>query len=162
MGEKLTSQVRVIVLHIPAAGVVQDLQFLLVRLGNVGEILLVRAVHLFRVRTSLLIPQVIPVGCRKRDLQVLDLLRRDQAGQVLELVDVGAADMLDLTGTDDSLTGFVAGLGEGSNVRDVDTEDLRVRVLDFLEAIQTGEEGAPEHLRGQYGQQLPIIKRNLP
>lgn len=140
-----TSKVGVIILNVPAARIIQDLQFSLAGLGNVGKVLLVGAVHLLGIGLALLVPQVVPVGSSQSDLQVLNLLRRDEASKVLELVDIGAANMLDLTGTDHALTGLVTLLDERSHIGGIKTEIVDVDVLDLFESFQTGEEGAPEH-----------------
>lgn len=143
--DNLTSQVGVIILHVAAASLVQGLQLGLVGLGNVAKVLLVGAVHILRVGLALAITQVVPVGSGKGDLQVLDLILGHQTGQVLELVDIGAANMLDLAGTEDSLAGLVAGLEESGNVGGIRAEDVRVELGDLVETIQAREESTPEH-----------------
>jgi hypothetical protein len=121
---KLTGQVRVVILHVAATGIVQDSQLGLVGLGDVAKVLLVGAVHVLGVSLALTVTQVVPVGCSKSYLQVLDLLRGNQAGQILELVDISAADVLDLASADHSLTGLVTGLEEGSNIGSIRAEDV--------------------------------------
>lgn len=143
--DNLTSQVGVIILHVAAASLVQGLQLGLVGLGNVAKVLLVGAVHILRVGLALAITQVVPVGSGKGDLQVLDLILGHQTGQVLELVDIGAANMLDLAGAEDSLAGLVAGLEESGNVGGIRAEDVRVELGDLVETIQAREESTPEH-----------------
>lgn len=144
-GRKLTGQVGVIVLHIPAAGLVEDAELFLVGLGDVTEVLLVRAVHLLGVGAALAVAQVVPVGGGQGDLQVLDLLGGDKASKVLELVNVGAADVLDLARAEHALTRLVAGLNEGTDIGRVRTEDLNFNVGDLLETLETREERSPEH-----------------
>lgn len=141
----LTSQVGIVVLDIPAASVVQNLQLILACLGDVGKVLNVRAVHIGGVGFALLVPQVVPVRGGKGDLDVLDLLGGHEAGEVLELVDIGATDVLDLAGANHALTGLVAGFEESSDVGGVGTEDIGVDLVDLFESLQTGEERAPEH-----------------
>ena len=142
----LTGQVGVVVLHVAATGIVQNLQLSLVGLGDVSEVLLVGAVHLLGVGLALAVTQVVPVRRSKGDLQVLNLVRGDLAGEVLELVDVGAANVLNLTGAEHGLTGLVASLQECGNIGGVRAEDIGFEVGDLIEALQTGEEGTPEHL----------------
>lgn len=141
----LTSQVGVVVLHVPAASVVQNLKLILAGLGDVGEVLDIRAVHVGGVGLALLVPQVVPVRGGKGDLDVLDLVGGDEAGEVLELVDIGASNVLDLTRADHALTGLVACFNESGDIGSVGTEDIRVDFVDLLETFQTREEGAPEH-----------------
>lgn len=88
---------------------------------------------------------MVPVGRGKCDFQVLDLLGRYQAGEILELVDVGAANMSDLARAEHGLAGLVALLEEGRNVGGVGAENAHVEVGDFLESVQTREESTPEH-----------------
>lgn len=145
IGALLTSEVRVVVLHVAAAGLVQDLQLGLVGLGDITEVLLIGAVHVLGVGLALDVAQVVPVRSGQGDLQVLDLISGDLAGKVLELVDIGAANVLDLACADDSLTGLVASLQEGSNVGSIRAEDVGLELGDLLEAVQTGEESTPEH-----------------
>lgn len=144
-GMQLTGEVRVVVLHVAAAGLVQDLELGLVGLGDVTEVLLVGAVHVLGVGLALNVAQVVPVRSGQSDLQVLDLVSGDLAGKVLELVDIGAADVLDLACADDGLTRLVASLEEGSNVGSVRAEDVGLELGDLLESVQTGEESTPEH-----------------
>lgn len=49
----LTAETRVVDLHVPEAGIIQDLEFLAVGRGKVCEILLVVSIHFFRIRFSL-------------------------------------------------------------------------------------------------------------
>lgn len=142
---KLTSKVGVIELNVAAASIVQDLELILVGLGNIGEVLVVGSIDLLGVGLALLVTQVVPVGGGQGEFHILDLLRGYEAGQVLELVDIGAADVLDLARADHGLTGLVTGLKEGSNIGGIGTEALGVNVVHLLESLQTREEGSPEH-----------------
>ena len=145
--QALTSQVGVVVLDVPAASVVQNLQLILASLGDIGKVLDVRTVHIGGVGLALLVPQVVPVRGGKGDLDVLDLLGGNKAGEVFELVDIGATNVLDLAGADHALAGLVAGLEESGDIGSVVTEDIGVDLVDLFESLQTGEEGAPEHYR---------------
>jgi len=133
--QTLTSQVGVVVLHVPAAGVVQNLQLILARLGDIGKILDVRAVHVGGVGLAFLVPEVVPVGGGKGDLDVLDLLGGHEAGKVFELVDIGAANVLDLARADHALTGLVAGLEESGDIGGVSTEDVGIDFVNLLESL---------------------------
>lgn len=117
----------------------------MVCLGNVGKILLVRSIHILGISLALLIPQVIPVGSRQSELQILDFLWRNQARQVLELVDVRTSNMLDLAGTEHSLAGLMTRFKESGNVGSTSTEDVWSKVRNFVKAIKTWEKGASEH-----------------
>lgn len=143
--KRLTSKVRVVVLDVSAASLIQDLQFLLASLGNVGKVLVIGAVHTLRVGFAFLVPQVVPVRSGKGDLQVLDLLGGHKAGKEFELFDIGATNVLDLARADHTLTGLVALLDERSNVGGIVTEIIHIDIRDLLESLKTREEGAPEH-----------------
>lgn len=132
-------------MDVSAAGVIQDLQLILTSLGNVGKVLHVRAVNVRGVGLALLVPQVVPVGSSKGDLDVLDLLGGHKAGEILELVDIGATNVLDLASADHALTRLVAGFKESGDVGCVGPEDVGVDVADLFESLKTGEERAPEH-----------------
>lgn len=132
-------------MHVTAASVIQDLEFVLVGLGNVGEVLIDIGVDVLGEGEALAVPQVVPVRGSKGDLQVLDLLGSNEASKVLELVNVCAADVLDLSCAEDALAGLVAGLEEGSDIGGIGAEDIWVGILEFLEPVEAGEEGAPEH-----------------
>lgn len=140
-----TSKVRVVELDVTATSVVQDLDFVLVGLGNVGEVLIDIGVDVLGEGEALAVAQVVPVRGSKSDLQVLDLLGGNEASEVLELVDICAADVLDLACAEDALAGLVASLEEGGDIGGVGSEDIWVRVLDLIEPVEAGEEGAPEH-----------------
>lgn len=144
-GIYLTSQVGVVELHVAAAGVIQDLQLGLVGLGDITEVVLIVGVHGLGVGLALAVAEVVPVGGGEGDLQVANLLSWHLAGEVLELVDVGATNVLDLTRTDDTLTGLVAGLEECRNIGGIGTEVVNIDVVHLLEAVKAGEEGSPEH-----------------
>lgn len=131
----LTSQVGVVELDVTAAGVIQDLKLGLIGLGNVAEIILVVGVYRLGVSLALTVAQVVPVRRGESNLQVSDLVGRDLAGEVLELVDVGATNVLDLAGTDDALTGLVAGLQKCGDIGGIGTEVIHVDIVDFLEAV---------------------------
>jgi len=141
----LTSQVRIVELDVTAAGIIQDLKLGLVGLGDVAEVVLIVGVHGLGVSLALAVAQVVPVRSGKSDLQVSNLVGRDLAGKVLELIDISATNVLDLAGTDDTLTGLVAGLQKCSNIGGVGTEVIHIDIVDLLEAIETGEESTPEH-----------------
>lgn len=132
-------------MDITAASVVQDLDFVLVGFGNVGEVLIDIGVDVLGEGVALAVAQVVPVRGGEGDLQVLDLLGGNEASEVLELVDVCAADVLDLACAEDALAGLVASLEEGGDIGGIGTEDICVGFGNLLEAVETGEEGAPEH-----------------
>lgn len=58
-GEELTGQIGVINGHVPAAGVVEDLDFSLVGFGNVGKVLLVIGVDILGIGTACLVAEVV-------------------------------------------------------------------------------------------------------
>ena len=132
-------------MNIPAACIIQNLQYILTGLGDVGKVLVVGAVHILRIGLAFLVPQVIPVGGSKSDLDVLDLLGGHEAGNILELVDIGATDVLNFACADNALTGLVALLDECSYIRGIETEHIRVDVLNLFESFQAREKGTPEH-----------------
>lgn len=152
----LTSKIGVIILHVAAASLIQDLQLGLVGFGDVSKVLLVGTVHIMRVCLALKIAHVVPVRSGKSDLQVLDLVLGNLAGQIPELIDVGTTDMLDLPRAEDRLARLVASLEEGRNVGSICAEYIRVKVGHFIEAVQAGEERAPEHW---YRQGNSILQR---
>lgn len=141
----LTSKVGVVELHITAACVIEDLQFGLVCLCDVSEVFLIGAVYGLGVGLALDVSQVVPVRRGKSDLQVLDFVFRDLAGEVLELIDIGTSNVLDFAGADHGFTGLVASLEEGGNVWGIFTEDVDFEIGDFFESFETGEESSPEH-----------------
>lgn len=158
--EHLTSQVGVVELDVTAAGFIQDLELGLVGLGDVAEVILVVGVYRLGVSLSLTVAQVVPVRSGKSDLQVSDLVGRDLAGEVLELVDVGATNMLDFASTNDALTRLVAGLQKCGDIGGIWTEVIHVDVVDLLEAVQAGEESTPEHYicqRGSFKGSLDLL-----
>lgn len=110
-GVGLTGEVGVVNGDVAAASVVQFLQLGSVRLCNVGKVLLVVGVDLFRVGLARLVAKVVPLGCRQGKLRLLDVLGREELLQVVPLVYISTADVLDLSRTDDRLARFVAGLG---------------------------------------------------
>lgn len=61
------------------------------------------------------------------------------------MVDVSAADVLDLTRAKHCLTGLVACLQESGNVGGIGAEDISVEFGDLFETVKAGEEGTPEH-----------------
>ena len=132
-------------MNIPAARIIQNLQFILTGLGNVGKVLVIGAVHIRWIGLAFLVPQVIPVGGSKSDLDVLHLFRGHKAGNILELVDIGATDVLNFACADNALTGLVALLDECSYIRGIETEHIRVDVLNLFESFQAREKGTPEH-----------------
>ena len=57
-----------------------------------------------------LVAKVVPLRRREGELRLPDVLGREAILEVVPLVDVGAADMLDFACTDDRFARFVAGL----------------------------------------------------
>lgn len=110
-GEGLTGQIGVVDGYIAAAGIVQDLQLGLVRLCNIGEVLVVIGIYLLRVGLARLVTKVIPLGRREGELRLLDVLGWEELLQVVPLVDISTADMLDLSSAYDRFARFVARLG---------------------------------------------------
>lgn len=152
MGGPLTSQVRIIVLYIPETGPVQDVQLRLVRLCNVGEILLIAAVHIRRVGLALMVAQVVPIWCSERKLDVSPALLRHNRLKVLDLVNVCAlTGVLDLACADHRLARNMVSFQECGHVRNVCPEHVYGWVLHFLHAFQTREERAPEHVAAAKG-----------
>lgn len=116
-GEGLTGEVRVVNGHVAAPSVVEDLELGLVGLGDVGKVLLVVGVDVLGIGPAGLVAEVVPLGRRQRELGLLDVLGREVLLEVVPLVDVGAADVLDLARADDGLSWLVAGLGCGERRR---------------------------------------------
>lgn len=142
----LTGKVGVVELHVAQPVVVQDLELVLVRLCDVRKVFVVIGVDVGWVGLALLVSQVVPVGSRQGEFDVLDLVGRDEALHEVELVGVGGALVLDLAGANNCLAGLVAGLGEGGNVRNIHAEDAGVGLGYFSHALETGPEGTPEHM----------------
>lgn len=141
----LTSEVGIVELDVTAADVIQNLEFGLVGFGDVAEIVLVVGVYGLGVSFTLTVTQVVPIRSGKSDLEISNLVGWDLAGQVLELVDIGATHMLDLAGADDTLPGLVTSLQECSNVGGIGTEIIHIDIVDLLKPVKTGEESTPEH-----------------
>jgi hypothetical protein len=57
-----------------------------------------------------LVAKVVPLRRREGELRLPDVLGREAILEVVPLVDVGAADMLDFARTDDRFARLVAGL----------------------------------------------------
>ena len=142
---KRTGNIWVVNLDISQAIVVENLQFGLIRLRNVCEILRIIRVNVPRVCSSLLIPHMVPFRCSHSDLTFTNSLLRHDTLQVVPLVDVGASNVLDLASADDAFSGLVTCLGEGGDVWHVHAEDVNVWVLDLFEAFHSREESAPKH-----------------
>lgn len=143
--ENLTGKVGVIELHVAAACVIEDLQFGLVRFCDVAKVFFVGAVYGFGISLALDVSQVVPVRRGKSDLQVLDFVFRDLASEVLELVDIGASNVLDLASANHGLAGLVTSFQEGRNVGGIFTEDVDLEIGDLFESFQTRKESSPEH-----------------
>lgn len=143
MQRALTNQVWVINLYVAETSIIQNLQLSTVCLRDISKVLGVGSVDLLGVSPARLVAQMVPVRRRERELGLGDLFSREDALQVLPLRQVGAADVLDLTGADDRLAGLVAALSEGGYVGYVHAEDVDVDVGHLLEAVESGEEGAP-------------------
>jgi hypothetical protein len=88
---------------------------------------------------------VVPVRGSQSNLQVLNLVQGHTASQVLELVDIGASNVLDLSGAENGLAGLVASLKESSDIGGVRTEDIGLKVGNLVETVKAGEKGTPEH-----------------
>ena len=148
MADGLTSKVGIIKLDIAETVIIEDLKLRLVCLGDIGEVFLIARIDVFRVRSSLLVAHVIPLGRCKCQFTLMHSLFGYGAFKIVPLVDVGAPSVLDLASTDDAFDRLVAVLGEGGNVGHVRAENLDPDVLDFFEAVEAGEEAAPEHSNG--------------
>lgn len=135
----------------------------MVRLCNIGEVLVVIGIYLLRVGLARLVTKVIPLGRREGELRLLDVLGWEELLQVVPLVDISTADMLDLSSAYDRFARFVARLGwydcvsslplgsmrygrptERGQVRNVEPEYFQGWILDFLHSLKGREEGAPE------------------
>lgn len=76
--KSLTREVWIVKLYIPQAVIIQDLQLVLIRRGDVGEVLIITRIHILRIRFALFIPQMIPIRRRERQLQILHFTLRDK------------------------------------------------------------------------------------
>ena len=92
---------------------IQYLQFILISFGNIRKIFVIVGIYVGGISLALLIAQVIPVGCRQGELEVLHLILGNQALEEVKLVGIGAPLVLDLAGANDSLAGLIARFGEG-------------------------------------------------
>lgn len=147
MGHEPTSKIRIIHLRIPQPGIIQNPQLLLVRLGNIREILLIARIHALRIRLPLLISKMIPIRRCERHLNIPMPLFGHNTLEELELPDVRALPgMADLALADHRLPRDLLLLEEGRDVRDVVPEDTGVGPADLGHAVQGREEGAPEHV----------------
>jgi hypothetical protein len=63
--------------------------------------------------------------------------------QVVPLVNVGTPNMLNLSGTNNSFSRLMACFEECSDIRNIVSEYLDIRILDLLKPIKTWEEGTP-------------------
>ena len=88
---------------------------------------------------------MIPLRGWKRQLAPRDPIRGHELLEIIPLFDVTAADVLDLAVADDALARLVSRFREGGDVGHVGAEEREGRVVDFAEAGEAGEEGAPEH-----------------
>lgn len=107
----LTGKVRIVNGDVAAPSIIENLQFGLVGLGDVGEVLLIVGIDILGVGLAGLVTEMIPLGGGERQLGLLDVLGRDVLLEVVPLVDVGATDVLDLANTDDGLSRLVTSLG---------------------------------------------------
>lgn len=136
-GRKLTREIRVVNLSVPQPGIVQNLQLLSIRLGDVRVILVVIFVHLLRVRQALLVAEMVPIRRRECKLDVPPLALRDKRLHIFKLVDVAAlARMADLAIADDRLAGNMFLLEERGDVWRVRAENVGVRPVHLLHAVQ--------------------------
>lgn len=71
----LTCEVRVIDGYVPTPVIIQNLELRAIRSGNVGKVFRIVGVHTFRICVSVLVPQMIPFGCRQGNLQFLHPIR---------------------------------------------------------------------------------------
>lgn len=125
--------------------IIELLELGVVGFCNIDEVLSVRAVYGAWVCFALSIPQMIPVGSRKRQLQIPMFLFRSKALEVLELFYISAANVLYLSRADRALRRFVPLLHECGNVGNILAEDFWFGVLDLLNPFQPRPEFAPEH-----------------
>lgn len=107
----LTGKVRIVDGDVAAPSIIEDLQLGLVGLGDVGKVLVVVGIDVLGVGLAGLVAEMVPLGGGEGQLGLLDVLGRDVLLEVVPLVDVGAADVLDLADADDGLSGLVASLG---------------------------------------------------
>lgn len=115
-----TSHIRVIKLHIPTPSLIQYLQFLTIRLRNIRKILLIIGIHILWIRIACLVAEMVPVRSSKSELRSFLLLIVAGRMQVLELVDVGGALVLDFAHADYGFGGEFFGffVEEGCDVWD--------------------------------------------
>ncbi|GFF43553.1 hypothetical protein IFM46972_07244 [Aspergillus udagawae] len=145
----LTSEVGVIELDVSAASIIQDLQFLLVGFGDITQVLVLGAVYILGESLAVLVTKVVPVGSSKGELHIFDLLGGHQASQVLELVDICAANVPDLAVFSIRKSGIAQLLLGLDNIFDIPVLDslelgrrslsLFERYLDFQELLSPEE-----------------------
>lgn len=140
----LTCKERVVNLNIPHTGIIQNIQLFPVRYCDILEILLLSRINFLRESLSLSVPQMVPNRRNHRHLNLRRLLRRQQALDVLELVNQGAFPLVaDFAGAHARLAG-AAFLEEAGDIGDVVAEDGEGWVLDFFETVEFLEERSPE------------------
>lgn len=108
---RLTGKIGVVDGDVAAASIVEDFELCLIGLGNVGKVLVIVGIDVFWVGLAGLVAEMVPFRGRQREFGLLNILGREYLFEVVPLVDIGAADMLDLAYADDGLPGLVTGLG---------------------------------------------------
>lgn len=132
----------VVDLDVAAALVVEGLELLLVRLGEVGEEVLVVGVGLGRVALARGEAQVEVAGGRHGELALAPLLLGDGRPQELPVVEVGALLVADLALADGSHGVLLAGLLEGGDRGRGQARVLPGDGVDLAEALELLEEAA--------------------
>jgi len=145
----LTSQTGVVELHIPQAGIVQHLKFILVNLGDVLEVFCVVGISILGVGTTLLVAHVEPCGCDHCELDVTPLALGHECLDQLELVKVGCRLLLvvgQLGASDDGVTGhdLAVLLDETDDIRVVEAEHGGFGILETEGALELVPHQAPE------------------
>lgn len=90
-GEGLTGEVGIIHLHIPHTRRIQDLELLLISLGDILEIRIVVLVHARQVGLSGTVPEVVPRRTGEGELDLAPLRSGDEGLKVGEFGEDGGA-----------------------------------------------------------------------
>lgn len=139
-------EIWVVKLDVAEAVVVENLKLCLICFGNVGKVFIIGRVYIAWVRLTLLVAKVVPIWCRKRQLEIPDLVLGHKALEEIKLVRICAALVLDLARTDDGLPWLIARFREGGDVWYIHSEDRRVGLGDFSHALEAWPERPPEHV----------------
>ena len=120
----LTSKIRIVNLDVAKTVIVENLKFCLISFGDIGKVILVARIHVLRVRYALLIPHMVPLRRSECDLALMYSLLGNDAFEILPLIDIGTADMLDLTDAYHDFARLVASLRESGDIGHVQAKHV--------------------------------------